>query len=1123
MKSDLQPPKNWAKFECLSTLATPRGDHMSSWTDENRSRMASTGQLVAWTILVLVLFVTTFGITSFLFVIALLISILSAIFLAIDKNTLINNSKRRYTFPFRRSYLQLLPCEDEACSSSQGTHSITGERRIDDEIESVLRLVYRDFVHSWYDQISTDEQFIHNLDSLVKQTLRNLSLKFRSIDTVSFLTTKLVDSFASHLRLYRLSLETQSTLKLEDPNVNLLSCFFDLELHQEEHHLCRDLVSEDNEYLFTYLTGLCDTLLYLLIPLDSFNNRLFHTFILSLFVNALAYPVINLLSNPDFVNRLIILLCSSRTNECITLESFLLIVKTSDSMDELSSLRESVENECTILRSRDTGGVDDQEIKQQLNSLAYLGNIITSRMKKLKDGSLAGDDDLASSSMSTTSMTDSAKYAEFKKNPGKLINLPFEVILKNNVALSHFIEYMSSIGSQGYIFFYLNVEAFKSSAEQTAIAAAEENSKVVDLEFLRSPAVNIYETYLCKDKLSSQKLVLNEEVVEKIRQRLIIKKESISEDLFDEVANVTFTIMRDRETFYPSFQRSIGYIKMLEDLDLLRLPATVSTESSDTTSGQSLEGDPSEESSDPFSTLEFLDMESGLSSAPVVKPWISAEIDSTGVVREFGTCYAVYAISVTLRRDCGKEERWCCLRRYSDFFTFHAETLTKYPQLARLTLPAKRTLASNLSQEFLEQRRHLLNGYLQQLVRILLNRKDLPNFKEHMLAFLQPVTYEKSDEKNIVTASVAKAVDKLVINPFKSVGDVVKSSSVQIKGKLSKLSSIGDTIKGTVGTVISQSSNDSGNGSRSNSISSQNSSGVGYTHGPNSHPGSGSNSANVQHLNVPSVPTLSTSASCSSIASSASGAVDSSKVASVLDLESEDNIPLRIMLLLMDEVFDLKSKNLWLRRRIIAVVRQLIHATSGDAINKRIVEKVEELTSPGSIASYIRSFKMTIWPLNKVNGEPNERNHSTKMVTRIVAKSCLISLVSDDLKHIIGSETSKRGILRVFAMFQNEILNRRLVIVLLESLLMELFPENKMKEIIVKLHSSSNRKGEGSTNQSMNGQQQQWPPFLSKFLSSTEEIKSLQEELRMVACSQASSIASVSSRGGSPVHLVQRK
>ena len=53
-----------------------------------------------------------------------------------------------------------------------------------------------------------------------------------------------------------------------------------------------------------------------------------------------------------------------------------------------------------------------------------------------------------------------------------------------------------------------------------------------------------------------------------------------------------------------------------------------------------------------------------------------------------------------------------------------------------------------------------------------------------------------------------------------------------------------------------------------------------------------------------------------------------------LGIDDDDNIPLRIMLLLMDEVFDLRNKNTWLRRRIVAILRQIIKATFGDMINR---------------------------------------------------------------------------------------------------------------------------------------------------------------------------------------------
>lgn len=45
--------------------------------------------------------------------------------------------------------------------------------------------------------------------------------------------------------------------------------------------------------------------------------------------------------------------------------------------------------------------------------------------------------------------------------------------------------------------------------------------------------------------------------------------------------------------------------------------------------------------------------------------------------------------------------------------------------------------------------------------------------------------------------------------------------------------------------------------------------------------------------------------------------------------DASENIPLRIMLLFMDEVFDLQERNQWLRRQIVSVLRQLVKAMFG--------------------------------------------------------------------------------------------------------------------------------------------------------------------------------------------------
>jgi hypothetical protein len=63
----------------------------------------------------------------------------------------------------------------------------------------------------------------------------------------------------------------------------------------------------------------------------------------------------------------------------------------------------------------------------------------------------------------------------------------------------------------------------------------------------------------------------------------------------------------------------------------------------------------------------------------------------------------------------------------------------------------------------------------------------------------------------------------------------------------------------------------------------------------------------------------------------------------------------------------------------------------------------------------------------------------------------------DELRHIIGSETTRRGLLRLFELLQNETLNRRFVYIIIEALLIKLFRPNDLHLIFEKLYSQSTR------------------------------------------------------------------
>ena len=79
------------------------------------------------------------------------------------------------------------------------------------------------------------------------------------------------------------------------------------------------------------------------------------------------------------------------------------------------------------------------------------------------------------------------------------------------------------------------------------------------------------------------------------------------------------------------------------------------------------------------------------------------------------------------------------------------------------------------------------------------------------------------------------------------------------------------------------------------------------------------------------------------------------------------------------------------------------------------------------------------------------------MRTRIVAKAALFSSFPDNLRSVIGSETSRSGMMMLFDMLQHPVLNKRLGIVILEGILETLFNEQDFKVIFQKLHSRSSR------------------------------------------------------------------
>lgn len=70
----------------------------------------------------------------------------------------------------------------------------------------------------------------------------------------------------------------------------------------------------------------------------------------------------------------------------------------------------------------------------------------------------------------------------------------------------------------------------------------------------------------------------------------------------------------------------------------------------------------------------------------------------------------------------------------------------------------------------------------------------------------------------------------------------------------------------------------------------------------------------------------------------------------------------------------------------------------------------------------------------------------------MAAKTALFALLSDDLKHVVGSETTRHGLLTLFGMCQNRKLNLRLLLVLFNDILTTMYQTDSLtKHVLDKL------------------------------------------------------------------------
>ncbi|KAK0176034.1 hypothetical protein PV328_000212 [Microctonus aethiopoides] len=1083
-----------------------------------------------------ILLITVFGLKSILKVIICFIALILGLLTYVYKKYVprledeIKNSRENL---FKKT--EKMQRHFEELSKAKVTFTldkrVTGSHIIDESLQEILDFVLRDYVSPWYNVLTDDEEFTKSVRDTAQKIAIHIANRVKDVDWIPYLTTRLVDDAASHVRLYRQAraklkhvknnkssssssgsggtpkrtpthrrnksetdISWYSQLKFYIPNLTSLTepidknfeenneitlekIFFDFEVQMENNSICRDLVCTNEEQELAFLGEIAEILLYLLLPKSDFDCLTVRFILRELLVNTIIMPLLNMFSDPDYINQVCLWLCTKDLS--LHSDVFLTVIRITESIDELKATKNIVCNEITHLRSKDSGGDDDLTVKQQLNSLLYVKKILETKIISMQEGLNPETDEICAHPNWNRLLV-----------PGhKLVNLPLDELLKNNIALSYFIDYMTSINNEAYLLFYLNICGWKVSAEQqlsdielqklndnqlSGNSATNSRRKNINLENLKDAALKIYQQYL-SDK-ASIKLQLDIILVKNLLTR--IKTTTVRATWFDELQSCCYDKLQNEDRFLPSFKRSMSYVKLLAELDLLKDATSeddVKSLDGISVSSMNNELDPSDEIIDHRDNeqLKYSSHESVRSNSNSSASLTSMserentgncdEIDTdiSGINKETKRLRSASCYDTDTRINVGKSATFYIESNTEQFVKLDENT---YDQNAIRKLQQGRfeLIAEIIETGVVNDRGKTYGIYA---VAVIKNYDSGYKEKWHIYRRYSDFhdLHQKIKEKYYDLAKLPFPAKKAFHNMDRSVLErrmamlnawlyrltkpSIMDGHMGLQNLLLAFLEQGDYDKGVTGGHISRTIDTLVNPLKTSMKS--------VTQAVKTMP---DNMLSTVDGVMDGISKLFGNSRKNSML------YESAKVGASIDTETDDNIPLRIILLLMDEVFDLKVRNQWLRRRIVTLLRQIIRTMFGDIVNRRIVEYVSLLTSPKNVATYLRLFKQSHWP-NGVRAEAKSpRDDETKYRTRVAAKVALLSCLSDELKHIIGSETTRRGLLRVFELFQHPVLNRRLLYVLLEGIIENLFPQNDLVTIIKKLYSVSPRVKSKKTN-----------------------------------------------------------
>ncbi|EFW23345.1 Intermediate filament protein [Coccidioides posadasii str. Silveira] len=175
-------------------------------------------------------------------------------------------------------------------------------------LDELLQFAIRDFIRSWYGNISSNLKFANEIDRAIRTAIHNLRARLESEDLVEILVSRIVPILTAHFkefdkaeRAVRGKNLTHNVTESEELDIAIASRYRDGNLHPATSPSFPD----KNNAQQNHLRKIVVSLLPGLVPSTLLDSRAVSILIREIIACAILFPLMDLLADPDSWNQLV--------------------------------------------------------------------------------------------------------------------------------------------------------------------------------------------------------------------------------------------------------------------------------------------------------------------------------------------------------------------------------------------------------------------------------------------------------------------------------------------------------------------------------------------------------------------------------------------------------------------------------------------------------------------------------------------------------------------------------------------------------------------------------------------------------------------------------------------------